>query len=121
MEDKITKGLLQAEKLVQKIKKKVKRNDLDYTIQAVVDSTAPSTIRYAVRITPINEAVGPMVFVANSIQELHEKLEYRLENGLDQEDLEVKYHEAMIANLTKSREFHEERVKELKIKEEGEE
>ncbi len=114
MADKTINGLLKAEKLVNKIKKKVRRNDLDYTIQAVIDSTAPGVVRYALRITPINEALGPMVFVANSIEELHEKLQYRLDNGLETEDIEIAYHEAMVKNLQSTIGFHETRVDELK-------
>lgn len=121
MEDKVIKGLLQAEKLVQKIKKKVKRNDLDYTIQAVIDSTNPSVVKYAVRITPINEATGPLVFVADSVKELQEKLQYRLDNGLDETELQINYHESMVKNIENTLEFHRSRAEELKNKKEGEE
>lgn len=121
MEDKVKKGLLEAEKLVQKIKKKVKRNDLDYTIQAVLDSTAPGVVRYAVRVTPINEAVAPMVFVGDTIQELHDKIKFRLDNGLDEKEIELNYHESMIKNIEKTIEFHKARVEELKEEDEQDE
>lgn len=113
MEDKVVKGLLKAEKIVLKIKKKVKRNDLDYTIQAVIDSTNPGVVKYAARITPLNEATGPLVFVADSIKELQEKLQYRLENGIDEKDITLKYHEAMVKNLTNTLSYHEQMVEDI--------
>lgn len=119
MEDKVVTGLLKAEKLVQKIKKKVKRNDLDYTIQAVVESINIGEVKYAVRITPINESVGPMVFVADSVKELNEKLQYRLDNGLDADDIEINYHESMLKNLSNTFDFHKMRIEQInKLKEE---
>lgn len=120
-EDKTTKSLLEAEKLVQKIKNKVKRHDLDYTIQAVIDSTTPNTIRFAVRVTPLNEAVGPIIFVANSGPELLEKLQYRLDNGLDEDELMINYHESMVKNVEKTLKYHQDKIEELNNKEEEEE
>lgn len=117
MEDKTKKSLLEAEKLVMKIKKKVKRNDLDYTVQAVLDSTMPSTVRFAVRITPINEATGPMIFVANTGKELLEKIQYRLDNGLDETEIQKDFHKFTIANINKTIEYHEEALKKLEEEE----
>jgi len=114
MEDKTKKSLLEAEKLVMKIKKKVKRNDLDYTIQAVLDSTMPGQVNFAVRITPINEASAPMIFVARTGKELVEKMNYRLENGLDEVEIQKDYHKFSIANIQKTIEYHEEQLEKLK-------
>lgn len=121
MEDKVKKSLLEAEKLVQKIKKKVKRNDLDYTIQYVMDSTNPSVLKYALRITPINEALGPITIVADTGKELLEKLQYRLDNGLEENELQIAYHESMVKNLENTIKFHKERAEALKKEEKGEE
>lgn len=119
--DEVKKSLLEAEKLVVKIKKKVRRQDLDYTIQYVMDSTNPGVLKYGLIITPINEATGPMKFVASTGKELLEKLKYRLDNGLDQVEMQKDFHKFTIANIKKTIQYHEEQLKVLEQQEQEEE
>ena len=44
--------LLKAEKLLIKIRKNLKRNDLDYTLQISMNATQPGKLRYAAQINP---------------------------------------------------------------------
>ena len=112
--------MLEAEKLAIRIKKKLKRNDLDFTVQVSLSSNDPGKIYYATQITPVAEGIAPMTFIAPNGDELIAKLKDALDNKLDPEQVEKAYHESQIHHANRTIKFHEERIKEIEEPEEEE-
>ena len=108
----IKEVMLKAEKLAVKIKKKVKRNDLDFSVQVSVSSQDPKKIYYALQITPIAEGIAPMTFIDSDADEFIAKIERQLEN-LDPNLIEKEYHKAQITHAKRTITFHEERITEI--------
>lgn len=113
MSDTIKQTMLKAEKLAIKIKKKIKRNDLDFSVQVSLSSQDPGKIYYALQITPVAEGIAPMTFIKQSEEEFIEAIEAQLEN-LDAQVIEESYHESQIAHAKRTITFHEERIKSMK-------
>lgn len=112
--DNIKTTMLKAEKLAIKIKKQLKRYDLDYTIQVSVNSTRPNKISYALQITPPAEGLGPVTFVTHDdAKEFLEKIEAQTRK-IDIEFVEIAYHEAQIKSSEHNIELHKNRIEELK-------
>lgn len=112
MNDSIKQTMAKAEKLAIKIKKKIKRNDLDYSVQVSMSTSDPGQLYYALQITPVAEGIKPMTFIDKSPTAFIEKIEARLED-IDAEKIEIAYHESQIAHAKRTIEYHEESIKEL--------
>lgn len=111
MADTIKNTLFAAEKLAIKIKKKARRNDLDFTVQVSVSSNDPKSVYYAAQITPFAEGIAPQTFIAKSGQELLDKMQAALDGKVSPSDIERAYHESQITHAKRTIEFHEGNIK----------
>ena len=113
MADNIKQTILKAEKLAIKLKKKLKRNDLDFSIQVSLSSADPGKIYYALQLTPVADGVAPMTFIKSDPDKLIEAIEAQLEK-VDTAAVEVAYHEGQINHAKRTITFHQERIDEIK-------
>lgn len=120
MVDTIKNTLLEAEKLAVKIKKKAKRNDLDYSIQISVSAADPKTIYYAAQITPMAEGIAPQTFIAKDGDQLLKKMQDALDLKMSASQIEKAYHEAQMKHAERTVAYHKESIEKLD-KEENEE
>lgn len=112
MKDNIKQTIYEVEKLAIKLKKKVKRNDLEFTIQVSLSTVDPGQIYYSLRFTSMVDGVAPMTFIKKSPEDLVEALKAQLDN-LDEEAVERAYHAAQIEHASRTITFHEERLEEM--------
>lgn len=98
-------------KIVNKILKNLKRNDLDWTVQFSINSV-DNGIRYCAQISSPANGLQPITWVCNSYEELKEQLELSAK-GLDQEAIDKAYYEAEIIKAETRIEFYRERLTEL--------
>lgn len=109
------KKFAEARKLVNKILKKVNRNDLDWTVQASISSIESRGITYSCQIQSPNSVLQPMTFVKSSWEELKKSLEACAES-MDTDDIVLAYHLAEKKRSEDKIKFHEEMIKELEEK-----
>lgn len=112
MADKITQNLQKIEELVVKLINKQPRKDLDYTVQASVNSTHPKKVTYAVQITPPAEGLAPVTFIKDSVDELCEAIKAATKH-IDYKEIEKAYHKAQIEACKRTIIGHEERIAKL--------
>ena len=113
MTDNIKQTILKAEKLAIKIKKKLNRNDVDFSVQVSLSSADPGKIYYALQLTPLADGTAPITFIKTDADKFIEAIEAQLEN-LDTEAVEVAYHEGQINHAKRTITFHQERIDEIK-------
>lgn len=106
------KELLRARNLVNKIIKKFKRSDLEYTIQASISSVHPDKVVYCAQIEAPANGLAPLTWICNSKEELIEKLTLS-EKGLNQKAVEKAYIEAEIKRAKEKQGFFEEKLMKL--------
>lgn len=105
--------LLKLEKLVGRvIRKSLKDNTLDYTVQITVSSMEPGKIQYAAQITSPAQGVQPITFIFDSYQVLEESLK-EAARELSRPKVEIAWHANRINTYKHKIEQHEERVKQL--------
>lgn len=117
MKDNIKQTIYEVEKLAIRLKKKAKRNDLDFSVQVSLSTADPGQIYYALQLTPVADGVAPMTFIKKSPEELIEAIKAQLDN-IDEVAIEKAYHEAQIAHAKRTITFHEERIDEITTKDE---
>lgn len=105
-------NLRKIEKLVVKLRNKMKRADLDYLVQISIDSTQPAHINYAASITSPAKGLAPVAWVKDSAEELIEAVKLATK-GIDYDAIEKAYHEAQIEACKRTILGHEERIKEM--------
>lgn len=109
--------LIELEKLTKKIlRNSLKDNTLDYTVQISVSSNEPNTVKYAALISAPKDGVQPITYVFDNYSDLHAAL-VASEKEIDQEKVEVTFHESRINTYKTKIAAHEARLKEI---EEGE-
>ena len=118
--DKTTNDLRRVERAMNKLKRKVKRSDLDYNVQFSVNSVKPSATAYSAQMTPLAVNLRPATFISYvSVDDLVAQIEAFTEH-LDWDKMEEAYHNGQITAAKKTIEGHEEALEELKNKDKAE-
>lgn len=101
------------EKIVKKIvRKSLKDNTLDYTVQISISNIEPDQVKYSTQISSPARGVQPITFSFNSFDALKTALEGSVDE-IDRKAVELVFHENMINQLKNRIEAHEERVKQI--------
>ena len=109
----VAEQLLKLEKLVKRvIRKSLKDNTLDYTVQFTVSSLEPSKVQYAALITSPAKGVQPITFVYDTYDLLEASLK-EAENELNPQKVEIAFHQNRINSYENKIDQHKERVKKL--------
>lgn len=114
--------LRKVERIVAKTKRKLGRHDLEYTVQASINSTRPKAVAYAAQLTPPSQNLAPITFISHTgTEDLIKQVKAFLED-VDQDKVEIAYHEAQIVACKNTIKAHEESIEKIKGKdaEEGE-
>ncbi len=102
--------LLKLEKIAKKlIRKSLKNNTLDYTLQITVSSLEPSKLKYAAQISSPEKGVQPITFVFDSYKTLEASLEEAVKE-LNPLKVEEAFHENRINTYKNKIAQHEERL-----------
>lgn len=105
--------LLKLEKLVKKvIRKSLKNNTLDYTVQFSVSSLEPGKVKYSSMISSPGNQVQPILFTFDSFNLLEAALK-EAEKEYNPTSVELAFHESRINTFKAKIEQHEARVKQL--------
>lgn len=108
-----TEKLRKLERLVGRvIRKSLKDNTLDYTVQMTVSSLEPGKVQYAALISSPAKGVQPITFVYDTYELLEAALKESVE-GLDPRKVEVAFHENRINSYKNKIDQHQERVDKL--------
>lgn len=105
--------LLKLEKLTQKvIRKSLKNNTLDYTVQITVSSLDPGKLQYAAHISSPASGVNQITFVYDSFDLLLAALQ-EAEKEFNPTKVEIAFHENRMNVYQSKINQHKERVKTL--------
>ena len=105
--------LQKLEKLTQRvIRKSLKDNTLDYTVQITMSSLDPGKLQYACMISSPATGVKPITFVFDSYKTLEASLK-EAATELDPKKVEIAFHQNRINSYNNKVAQHEERVKQL--------
>lgn len=105
--------MLKLEKLVKRIlRKSLKDNTLDYTVQITTSSLEPSKIKYAAQISSPTKGVQPITFIFDNYNDLEASLK-EAEKEINKKVVELTFHESRINSYKSKIEQHEARIKEL--------
>ena len=104
------KNLEKARNILNKIIKKLGRNDLDWTVQVSIHSLRPDKVNYCAQVEAPANGLQPITWVKGSWDELLDALK-KSEKGLDQEAVEKAWHEAEIERAKALIKYHEDCLK----------
>jgi hypothetical protein len=105
--------LSKLEKTVKKIlRKSLKNNTLDYTVQISISSLEPGNVKYSAFISSPNKDVQPIIFSYDNFEMLEAAL-LEAEKQYNPTTVEVAFHESRINTYKSKIEQHEERKKQL--------
>jgi hypothetical protein len=105
--------LLKLEKLAKKIiRKSLKNNTLDYTVQISVSSLEPNKVKYSTMISSPASGVQPILFTYDSFALLEAALETAVKS-YNPRAIEIAYHENRINTHKAKAEQHEKRKAQL--------
>lgn len=105
--------LLKLEKLARRvIRKSLKDNTLDYTVQITMSSLDPGKLQYACQITSPANGVQPITFIFDTYKDIEAAL-VEAEKELNPVKVEVAFHENRIISYKNKIQQHEERVTQL--------
>lgn len=110
----VREQLLTLEKHVKKIlRKSLKDNTLDYTIQFSVSNVdAPGKVKYAAMISSPARGVQPITFMAESYEELEAVLKAG-EKGINRKEVELTFHQSRINSYESRIAQHKDRMAKL--------
>lgn len=107
--------LRKAYKLLIRIRKKLNRPDLHFSAQIGVDSSKnDNVVTYAAMISPPREGLAPITFASLDKNDFIEKLKNFLDNEIDEQTVEIAYHEAQIVANERSTTHHQEQIEKIK-------
>lgn len=106
------------EKEILKIKKNLKNNQVDWTVQVSKSSLRPESVAYSAQIEAPANGLQPLTWVKDSAEELYNALKETADKGVKAIDVELAWHEAEIkraeqlikAHKMKIEEIHEEKA-----------
>ena len=102
--------LLELEKLAKKvIRKSLKNNTLDYTVQITVSSLEPSKLKYACQISSPAQGVQPITYIFDNFNDLHNAL-VESEKEIDKKKIELTFHQSRINTYESKIQQHKERI-----------
>jgi len=101
------------QKTIKKIiRKSLKDNTLDYTVQISMSSLEPDQVKYAAQISSPAKGVQPITFSFNTFNDLASALEKSVDE-IDREQVELVFHENMVNSLENRIEAHKARIKQI--------
>lgn len=101
------------QKTIKKIiRKSLKDNTLDYTVQISMSSLEPDQIKYAAQISSPAKGVQPITFSFNTFKDLEAALEKSVDE-INREQVELVFHENMVNSLENRIEAHKSRIKQI--------
>lgn len=103
----VQKTLDEAKNILNKIKKNIKRADLDWTVQISVNSIDSSQVYYSAQLDAPANGLQPMTWVCKSPEELIEKLKIS-EKNVDAKEVQKAWHKAEIQRAEALKRYHEE-------------
>lgn len=105
--------LLSLEKLANKvIRKSLKNNTLDYTIQFTMSSLEPGKVKYACQITSPAQGVQPITFIFDDYKTLESALK-KAAKDLNPREVEIAFHDNRINTLRNKADQHQARKDQL--------
>lgn len=105
--------MLELEKNAKKIlRKSLKDNTLDYTIQFTVSSMEPGVVKYACQISSPSRGVEPITFIFDSYKDLEASLK-EAQKEISKKDVELKFHESRVNTYKNKIKQHEARMETL--------
>lgn len=111
-----TEELNKIYRAMAKLKNNLHRADLDYTCQVSIN-TATQKITYAVSMTAPAEGLAPIMFLADTAEDLLTKIKTATKH-INYDEVEKAYHRAQIVACENTIKGHEERLQELDLPEE---
>ena len=72
----IEKDLRNAEKAIVKLRNKLKKVDMNYTVQVSISSTDPTTVTWQALVTPPANSLAPISFIEKQIKEYQSRYSY---------------------------------------------
>lgn len=110
----VREQLLTLEKHVKKvIRKSLKDNTLDYSIQfSVSNLDEPGKIKYAAMISSPARGVQPITFMFDNYKDLEASLK-EAEKSIDRKAVELTFHQSRINNYKRQIQLHEARMEKL--------
>lgn len=107
----VSAQLQKLEKLAGRvIRKSLKDNTLDYTVQFTISSLEPEKVKYACQISSPASGIQPITFICDSYKELEESLKEAAKE-LNRVEVEKAFHQNRINTFRNKAEQHEARLK----------
>lgn len=98
-------------KLIKKvIRKSLKDNTLDWTVQKTISSLEPDKVKFAAQISSPNVGVQPIIYVFDNFNDLKHAL-IESETEINKESIELVFHQSRINTYKNKIEAHEARIK----------
>lgn len=105
--------LLRLEKLIKRvIRKSLKDNTLDYTVQFTVSNLEPEHVKYAAMISSPAKGVQPITFIFDNLKDLEGSLK-EAETGINRKEVEKTFHQSRINTYENKVEQHKARLDQL--------
>lgn len=109
--------LLELEKLAKKIiRKSLKDNTLDYTVQFTISSLEPGLVKYAAQISSPATGVEPITYVFDSFADLKNSL-VESEKKLNRKLVEIAFHQSRVNTFERKVQAHKQRIAQLEAEE----
>lgn len=106
----VREQLVELEKQVKKvIRKSLKDNTLDYTVQMSISSLEPNKVKYAALISSPAKGVQPITFVFDTFENLKSAL-ILAETEIDRDKVEIAFHQDRITSYENKIQQHKERI-----------
>lgn len=112
-----TEELKKIYRQTEKLRNNLHRADLDFTVQISISTAQPGKINYAISMTAPANGLAPIMFIANSADELLTQVKAATKN-IDYDAVERAYHKAQITAAENTILGHKERLAELELPEE---